>query len=405
MDETGSLSAFGQEKAGGFYPGLEGIGYELDINRHKRRIYMGLDKRDELLLLIAVSGEIPADWIGIAVGSESYGAALITRLKKEGMLRQRKKDGLWGYLLSIKAKRYLLDRYREDVEMYLGGASSTNHVKSELDKRLRLHRMSMVWIFCRKVGIGVFFHQKPALPWEMGRETKEEMIWEKSEWAAYYGTTEWKRPGDLEIKGSRACGLLMGSHCYIVYNTMDRLMKWVPKIERNLAGRLEIRMRKCGSPLLTGAIFFGMSMKMLLRLLESEGGIKGNLFALDDVYEHYYYIPLKMEAWLQLRLLCDDAANRRLMTFLGEMLKKIQKEERHLEDGWDRNDRPVYFCYLMDLRKLSRILKRPMLRPGKLVCFSYQAQALKAIFPEPFLIQALEPEKVAQYLGWKEIRS
>ena len=93
------------------------------------------------------------------------------------------------------------------------------------------------------------------------------------------------------------------------------------------------------------------------------------------------------------------------MMFLGEMLKEPQKEEQYLEDGWDRNDRPVYFCYLIDLRRLSRILKRPMLRPGKLICFSYQAQALKEIFPELFQIQALEPEKTARYLGWKSNES
>lgn len=121
------------------------------------------------------------------------------------------------------------------------------------------------------------------------------------------------------------------------------MMKWVPKIERNLAGRLEIRMRKYGGTLLAGAAVFGGDMSMLRRLLESEGGIKGNLFSLDDVYEHYYYVTLKVEAWLQLRLLYDDVGNQRLMTFLSEMLKKPQKEEQHLEDGWDRNDRPVYF--------------------------------------------------------------
>lgn len=38
------------------------------------------EKRDELLLLAAVSGEIPADWIGAAAGSKDYGAALLTRL-------------------------------------------------------------------------------------------------------------------------------------------------------------------------------------------------------------------------------------------------------------------------------------------------------------------------------------
>ncbi len=362
---------------------------------------MGLDKRDELLLLVAVSGELPANWIGIAVGSESYGAALITKLKKEGMLHLRKKEGLWGYLLSIKAKRYLFDTYREDVEMYLSGSSSTNLVKSEPDKRLRLHRMSMVWILCRKAGIGIFSHQKSPLPWEMGRASEKEQRWEQSEWAAYYGTAEWKRPGDLEIKGSRACGLLMGNRSYIVYNTLDRLMKWVPKIERNLAGRLEIRMRKYGRTSLAGAILFGIDMSMIRRLLESEGGIKGNLFFLDDVYEHYYYVPLKVEAWLQLRLLCDDVGNQRLITFLGEMLKIPLQNEQHLEDGWDRDGRPVYFCYLMDLWKISRILKKPLTRPGKLICFTYQAQALKEIFSEFFQIQAMEPEKVIQYLGWE----
>lgn len=42
------------------------------------------EKRDELLLLTAVSGEIPANWIGEAAGSKDYGSALLTKLKKEG---------------------------------------------------------------------------------------------------------------------------------------------------------------------------------------------------------------------------------------------------------------------------------------------------------------------------------
>ena len=36
------------------------------------------EKRDEVLLLAAVSGEIPADWMGEAAGSKEYGAALLT---------------------------------------------------------------------------------------------------------------------------------------------------------------------------------------------------------------------------------------------------------------------------------------------------------------------------------------
>ena len=57
---------------------------------------MKIDRKDELLLLIAVSGEIPSDWVGRAVGSESYAAALLTRLKREGEVKLRSKDGVRG---------------------------------------------------------------------------------------------------------------------------------------------------------------------------------------------------------------------------------------------------------------------------------------------------------------------
>lgn len=121
---------------------------------------MKIDRKDELLLLIAVSGEIPSDWVGRAVGSESYAAALLTRLKREGEVKLRSKDGVRGYLLRNKAKQYLLVHYGDDVRLYLSGANSTNHVKSEPEKRLRLHRMSMVWIYFHHAGIRIFQSEK-----------------------------------------------------------------------------------------------------------------------------------------------------------------------------------------------------------------------------------------------------
>ncbi len=68
-----------------------------------------------------------------------------------------------GYLLRVRAKRYLLEEYGEDVEPYLSGAGATSHVKSEPEKRLRLHRMSMVWVFCHRADIRIFKSDKPEL--------------------------------------------------------------------------------------------------------------------------------------------------------------------------------------------------------------------------------------------------
>ena len=87
------------------------------------------EKRAEVLLLAAVSGEIPADWMGEAAGSKEYGAALLTRLKRDGAVKLRSKDGIRGYLLRAKGKRYLLEMYREDVELFLSGSRATNHIE------------------------------------------------------------------------------------------------------------------------------------------------------------------------------------------------------------------------------------------------------------------------------------
>lgn len=381
------------------------------------------EKRDELLLLAAVSGEIPADWIGAAARSDSYGAALLTRLKKDGELKLRSKDGIRGYLLRARAKRYLLERYREDTEIFLSGSAATNHVKSEPEKRLRLHRMSMVWIYFYRMGIEIFISDKPALfpglyplpsPWEgKGTRTLEKRRGEKAAGygvgegkppriGVYYGTGEWKLETDQEISGSRACGILAADCAYIVYNTMDSLMRWTPKIERNLRGRLELRFRKFGRIRLYGAVMLGTGMEMLKRLLDSDGGVKGNLYRIDETYEYIYYVPLIKEARLQVRMLCDREGRSRLRTFLCSALAQVSEDPFRLEAGKDKSGKSVYFCYLLDLWQIKRIREQRGSHGGRVFCFTYQAQILGTILGKGFEVEAIRTEKVCRYLGWED---
>lgn len=357
------------------------------------------DRRDELLLLVAVSGELPAGWSGYAVGSDSYAAVLVTRLKREGDLTVRSKDGMKGYLLRVRAKRYLLETYGEDVEPYLSGAGATSHVKSEPEKRLRLHRMSMVWVFCHRAGIRIFKSDKqelfPAVHRTLSGSCKGGFA------ASYYGTMEWKMETDKEIKGSRACGILLAGRFYVVYNTMDSLMKWAPKTERNLRNRMELRMKRSRSVKLGGAIIMGNQMEMGKRLLVSDGGLKGTLFRLDDVYEFVYYVPFAAEAMVQLRLLCDVEAQSRFRSFLCKALKYVRKDLSGLEAGTDSEGKRVYFCYLFELWQIRRILGQPFHGGGRVFCFTYQAQTLRELFAETFIIEAIRPEKVCRYLGWE----
>lgn len=359
-----------------------------------------MDKKDELLLLIAVSGELPADWIGKAAGSESYGAALLTRLKREGLIKLRSKDGIRGYLLRSKGKGEVQKNYPEMAELYLTGSSSTNHVKSEPEKRLRLHRMSMVWVYLYRAGIRVFPGEKPPLfpaP-HPSCQKKQEKDFENT--SCYYGTMEWKLSTDMEIKGSRVCGVLAADSAYLVYNTMNSLMRWTPKIERNVKSRMEFRFLRYDRRNLSGAIVAGMGLELLSRLLSSDGGVKGNLFQVDDVYERIYYLPLIEEARLQLRLLCDLEALTRFLRFLNSSLKQQAENSLEQEAGRDLSGRRVYYCFLLELWQLKRILMRRREPGDRIFCFTYQAQILKELFGVGTSIEAIHLDKVKKYLGW-----
>lgn len=326
-------------------------------------------------------------------------------------MKLRSKDGVRGYLLRAKAKRYLLETYKADTELFLSGSAATNHVKSEPEKRLRLHRMSMVWIYFYRMGIDIFVSDKPALfpalhplpsVWERKGFRTLEMKSEGNEAGvgAYYGTAEWKLETDQEISGSRACGILAADQAYIVYNTMDSLMKWTSKIERNLRGRMEMRFRKFGRIPFYGAIMLGKDMDIFKRILDSDGGVKGNLYRIDETYEHIYYVPFVEEAAVQVRLLCDREGRGRLRTFLCSALSQVYENQFRLEAGTDKNGRSVYFCYLLDLWQVKRIQEQKGSYGGRVFCFTYQAQALGEILGEKFEVEAIQPDKVRRYLGW-----
>ena len=168
-------------------------------------------KGDILLKMIAISGEMPANLPEKIVGSKSYTASLITDLKKKGYLLLRYREGLRGYVLGKKGKNYLLQDYRQEVGSYLIGASETNHVKSELEKRLRLHRMSQIWGYFFMHGNLIFATEKPKI------FTQD--CYGKTSLGTYYGSQELKQGTD-QVKGSRACGLYMKNEEVFVFTTV-----------------------------------------------------------------------------------------------------------------------------------------------------------------------------------------
>lgn len=92
-------------------------------------------QQDKLLIIIAMSGEMPTYLGQYVTGSISYTAALITRLKKERYISLRCKDGYRGYVLLEKGRNYLLSEYEKELSFFISGSGQTGHVKSEPEKK------------------------------------------------------------------------------------------------------------------------------------------------------------------------------------------------------------------------------------------------------------------------------
>lgn len=351
-----------------------------------------MDKGEILLSLIAVSGELQADMAAYVVGSSSYAAALVTKLKKDGWIRVRNREGVKGYILRAKGKKWLMDRYPGIFTEYFSGSVETNHVKSEPARRLRLHRMSMAWAFCYRMGVAVFPMDKPAFP---------PVVKNMGTGGIYYGAPECKGDSD-KVKGSRACGLLdCKERLFVVYHTMGQRMKWAKKMERSMRQFAEGVFWKQGAFLRADAVMIGNTMETLQLLLESDGGLKGNLFQADDIYEHWYFFSMQSESRIQLSLVINERVGKLFYAFLCQSLEREKEKEYSLADGYDRQGNPVYFCYELELCRLMRIKQELGFQHGRgtVVCLDFQVGTLQKYFGKEVEILAILSEKVTEYIN------
>ena len=109
-----------------------------------------------LLVLTAVSGEYPTDQVIRLPGGVSYKQSLLTQLKQSKLLRTYYRNGLRGLRLTAAAKAMLLAGEPDRFRPYLTGDIETNVLKSEVTRRLRLHRMAEVLTTMFNADIAVF---------------------------------------------------------------------------------------------------------------------------------------------------------------------------------------------------------------------------------------------------------
>ena len=127
-------------------------------------------------------------------------------------------------------------------------------------------------------------------------------------------------------------------------------------------------------------------MRMLERILRSDGGIKKELFYPDDVYESYFYLPTFGNAKLQYRFLVDAVSEQKLKKRIAGLIPP--------------GEEPAIFCWRLDLWQLRRTADR-ILRNGKrtVICLDYQVKALQDYLGSEALVLGLKPEKISSILN------
>lgn len=323
---------------------------------------------------------------------------VVKRLKKDKLLRTYYSDGLRGFRLTSTAKRLLLTSWADQFCPYLTGSSETNILKSELTRRLRLHRMAEVLVTMYNAGVAAFSWQKPDV---FGPMPPPDDTW--IEWPVYYSSREVKEIGSQQdkIRGSRATGVLLTEEdVFAVYNTGASEMKW----EHNAELRLQVllMMDLCQQRLSTqygdtdqSAIVFGADMEQMPVFMGVGGDKRHKYFVLDGCYHHFYYLTSDHHGEVILKLLCEPEKKNELNDILAQGLSAPRQYWLVENDAMD-GDEPVLFGYTCDMPRIERFYGGLDIHglKGTLYCFDFQEEAMHRICGENVSIQCMDFEAV-----------
>lgn len=358
------------------------------------------------LSLTAIAGESSPLLLSHLGISQSYGAKLITGLKKEGYIKTHYKNKLRGYRLTIKGKRLLLSGNPERFAFYLTGNSETNRPRSELPRRLRLQQASLVYAMLLGCGIPFFRDQKPDLFGNPVPGCPPVL-------PVFYHSRELKELGDeaIKISSSRAMGILLAEDCiYILYHTGDAPMKWEYRTELRLKALLRYHARQgilsdeylpAGYSYSTPvkALFIGDHMDTCLKLLGSVGGFRKTCFRLDSSFDFFHFVPDSSAGVTLIRILCSHDIRAQLDSILLSDLEPPDPRMGFSHDGMT-NGEPVLLAYDLDMLRLSRFHTALSLRDltGWLICFDYQAEVLTKYFGKSVRITTIDLQKFERRL-------
>ena len=344
----------------------------------------------ELLSLTAICGEVPCACSARLTASESYRKKVVTSLTHDKLLRIFSSHHLRGYRLGVRGKRLLLQQEPERFAFYLSGCSDTNAIKSEVPRRIRLHRIAQTYVTMLNAGAMIYRDEKPPIfsPAASGLFLIEQ--------PCFYDSREMKEAEleMLKIRGSRMAGALFTSNrVFVVYNSMEFLPVFDPQVEMRAKVMLEQVCRtKISFNLKASGLLLSDNMDILHTLLERSQTHRRDHFLLNDGYEHFYFLTNNSYGETLLQLLCRPEITMQVNAALLQEFQPSLPNSRFECDAVNDSDAPVLFCYLPDIPRLYRFVSGLNLlnNTGILVCFDFQADALRPLCGDNIELQIID---------------
>ncbi len=318
-------------------------------------------------------------------------------MKSQNLIHTFYRDKLRGYRLTLAGKAALCADDPSRFSYFLTGASETNHIKSEVTRRLRLHRIAEVIITMQNAGVIVHRDNKPDIfspRWEYGVRLSVTA-------PVFYCSREVKELGRafVKIHGARSVGMLLcSSRYYVVYNLGDSLMKWDYKSEMRTKAMMKSalsseRLSHQYSVDSIHGLLLGNSMELAYEILSSRSG--SQYFILDQNYDHFYFLTNNHQGEQLLRLLCSIPLQERLEDILLGDMYEPDDDSTFENDAFDEDGSPVllgYFCDLPRIQRFNTALELQKHR-GILFCFDFQKEAFSRYCCGQVIIRSIDFQK------------
>ncbi len=341
----------------------------------------------ELLELIGLVGELPLDSLKNVRRNSDYIKKIVRRLKKEERIVVYTKDKIKALRLSKGSIKKLMEINSNRFERL----DKESIFRSDLQKRLRIHRTAEVSLLMLNSGVNVYKNDKPII---LKKIDSIENIVGKN----FYNSTELKRVLSdrfTTISSSRFIGILpTQNELCILYNCDDKLMRWAKSSEDKAYTFFEYFIGNRYKDRVT-RLMIGRTMEFALKLIstiESRPSNNGIYLSLD--YDNFYYAPNNEYGEIVIRLISDNDKYKKLVEVTTRGMESTGSLQELSEYTQDKV--PVLLMFKFDMIKLVKFVYGLKTRniKGKILCLDFQQEVIRNYCGDIVEVEALSSEKL-----------